>query len=148
MAGVMDMGGQRSLMAGVSMPFPLFDQNRGEIQRASAEQRAAVFERSLVSRQVTADVTSAYAAVREFSGAVARLGTGYVARAAEGRRIAEGAYREGATPLVQVLDAARAFADARMLYSRALFGWRQSIVELNAAVGSEDLTTLPPAEVR
>jgi len=130
------------------MPFPLFDQNRGEIQRASAEQRAAVFERSLVSRQVTADVTSAYAAVREFSGVVARLGTGYVARAAQGRRIAEGAYREGATQLVQVLDAARAYADARMLYYRAVFAWRQSIVELNAAIGSEVLTTLRRAEVR
>jgi len=148
MAGVMEMAGTRSLMAGFSMPFPLFDQNRGEMQRASAEQHAAVFERSLVSRQVTADVTSAYAAVREFSGVVARLGTAYVPRAEEGRRIAEGAYREGATPLVQVLDAARAFADARMLYYRALFAWRQSIVELNAAIGSETLTALPRVEVR
>ena len=69
-------------------------------------------------------------------------------RAAEGRRIAEGAYREGATQLVQVLDAARAYADARMLYYRAVFAWRQSVVELNAAVGSEVLTTLRRAEVR
>jgi cobalt-zinc-cadmium efflux system outer membrane protein len=148
MAGVMEMAGERSLMAGVSMPFPLFDQNRGEIQRASAERRAAVLERSLVGRQVNADVASAHASVRELSAVVSRLGTGFVRRAEEGRRIAEGAYREGATPLIQVLDAARAFADARMLYYRALFAWRQSIVELNAAIGSEDLTTLARAEVR
>jgi cobalt-zinc-cadmium efflux system outer membrane protein len=148
MAGVMEMAGRRSLMAGVSLPFPLFDQNRGEVQRASAERRAAEFERSLVGRQVNADVATAYASVRELSAVVRRLGPGFVRRAEEGRRIAEGAYREGATPLIQVLDAARAFADARMLYYRALFAWRQSIVELNAAIGSEELTTLPRAEVR
>ena len=140
MAGVMTMSGERSLMAGMSMPLPLFDQNRGEIRRASAQQRAAVFERTLVSRQIAADVVSAHAAVRELSSLVARLGAGFVRRAAEGRRIAEGAYREGATPLVQVLDAARAFAEARLVYARASFALRESLVELNVALGAEELT--------
>ena len=148
MAGVMTMSGERSLMAGISMPLPLFDQNRGEIRRASAEQRAAVLERSLVGRQLVADVVTAHAAVRELSMVVARLGTGFVRRAEEGRRIAEGAYREGATPLVQVLDAARAFAEARMVYARASFALRESLIELNVSLGTEDLSALTRMEGR
>lgn len=148
MAGVMEMSGTRFLMAGVSLPFPLFDQNRGEIQRAAAERRLAGFEHSLVKRQITADVVSAYDAARSLSGQAALIGTALVQRAEEGRRIAEGAYREGATPLVQVLDAARAYADARMLYYRLVFARHQSLIELSAAVGSDDPTMLPLSEGR
>lgn len=141
MIGVMSMEGKRSLMAGAAMPFPIFDQNRGEIQRASAERRVALLEKSLVERQVSAEVTGAYAAVQTLSAQLARVGR-LVQRAEEGRRIAEGAYREGATSLVQVLDAARAYEETRLLSYRTVFGWRQSIVELNAAIGSEALTTI------
>lgn len=148
MAGVMTMQEGKSLMAGFSMPLPLLDQNRGEMQRASAQRRAATYERTLVERHVVADVTSSYAGVQAMSAQVSRIGARLLTRAAEGRRIAEGAYREGAVPLVQVLDAARAFAEARMIYYRALFALRQSIVRLNAAVGSTDVLTFPTAEVR
>ena len=147
-AGIMTMSDGRSLVAGVSMPFPLFDQNRGEIQRASAERRAATYDRALVDRHVVADVTSSYAAVQAMTTQLSRIGGRLLTRAEEGRRIAEGAYREGAVPLVQVLDAARAFADARMLYYRALFALRQNMVELNAAIGSTDVLGLPTTEVR
>ena len=147
MAGVMSTQGERSLMAGVTMPFPLFDQNRGEIQRASAEGRIAALDRAFVERRVTADVTSAYVAVQSLSAQMSRITSSLLRRAEDGRRIAEGAYREGAAPLVQVLDAARALAEARTLFYRAHFAWRQSVIELNAAIGSTDLTTLP-SEVR
>jgi cobalt-zinc-cadmium efflux system outer membrane protein len=148
MAGVMTMQGQRSLMAGVSLPVPLFDQNRGGIQRATAERRTSVFEKALVERQVTAEVTSTYAAVQSLSVQIGRITGSLLRRAEEGRRIAEGAYREGATPLVQVLDAARAYSEARMLYYRAAFAWRQSLVELNAAIGSDDFIGIPSGGVR
>jgi cobalt-zinc-cadmium efflux system outer membrane protein len=42
--GVKQAGGGSSLIAGASMPFPLFNQNRGEIARASAERDIASFE--------------------------------------------------------------------------------------------------------
>ena len=95
-AGIMTMEGSRTLMAGISMPLPFLDQNRGEIQRATAERRAADFDRLLVERRVTAEVTSAYAATRSLGAQVARISADLLRRAEEGRRIAEGAYREGA----------------------------------------------------
>lgn len=138
MGGVKSAAGTRSLLAGVSIPLPLFDQNRGGIERAAALRRVAVFERNQVERQVTADVSASYAAVQTLSQQVSRMGSGLLRRAEEARRIAEGAYREGATSLVQVLDAARAFAEARQVYYRAIFARQQSVIELNVAIGADD----------
>jgi len=42
--GTKQMAGTTSMIAGLSLPIPLFDANRGEVQRASAERDAAAFE--------------------------------------------------------------------------------------------------------
>lgn len=142
--GVKSTGGVRALIAGITMPLPLFDQNSGGTQRAAALRQVAVFDRDRVERQITADLAAAYAAVETLSRQLSRMreGGGLLGRADESRRIAEAAYREGATSLVQVLDAARARAEAINVYYRALFARQQSLVELNAAIGIDD-----PAEL-
>src|ERR1041385_5130844 len=107
----MQTGRTTSMIAGVSLPFPLFEQNRGEIQRANAERDAATFELAAQQRNAVADLRGAYAAAMILTDRAARLSrrdsTGFLARAEESRRIALGAYREGAVPLFQVIDAAR-----------------------------------------
>lgn len=142
MVGVKTMAGSRSLMTGVSLPVPLFDQNRGEIQRADAHRRIAAFELEQVEREVAADVSASYAAVQALTEQVDLMQGSLLGRAQEARRIAEGAYREGATSLVQVLDAARAFAEARQGYYRAQFARQLSVLQLNAAIGASDVAAL------
>jgi cobalt-zinc-cadmium efflux system outer membrane protein len=148
MAGVKRMLGDASVVAGLSMPLPIFDRNRGEIQRARAQQRLAAFDRESTERQVVAEVRAAYAAVTMLGAQVARIDGSMLQRAEESRRIAEGAYREGATSLTQVLDAARSLVEARESYYRAVFARNQSLIELNAAIGSENLLTIPFGGVR
>ncbi len=148
-AGTMHVSGAPAIVAGFNMSLPVFDQNRGEIQRASAERAMATYERQALERQVTAEVKGSYEAVRTISAQVVRIGTDVLRRAEEGRRIAEGAYREGATPLLQVLDAARALAETRRASFRTIFARRQSLIELNAAIGVDDLsllTTMPGSD--
>jgi outer membrane protein, heavy metal efflux system len=137
MTGVKSTGGTRSMMSGVSMSVPLFDQNRGEIQRAEAQRRGAALDRLAAEREVVADVTATVAAVETLSAQLSRMQGGLIRRAEEARRVAEGAYREGATPLTQVLDAARTLAEARQLYYRALFGREQAVIELNSSIGAD-----------
>jgi outer membrane protein TolC len=60
---------------------------------------------------------------------------GLLRRAEEARRIAEAAYREGAAPLTQVIEASRALADARQVYFRALFTRAQALIELDPTIG-------------
>jgi cobalt-zinc-cadmium efflux system outer membrane protein len=132
MAGVKKMEGERSLMAGLSIPFPLFDRNAGEIQRAQAEQRAAAFEYDQVRRRVGSEIRAAFGATVALESALNKT-RNLVARAEESRRIAEAAYREGAIPLTQVIEAARALADARQADARAYFGWRAAFIELTSS---------------
>ena len=141
--GVKNSGGVNSMIAGLSLPVPLFDRNRGEVTRASAERDATAFELEAERLAVRADVIGSAQAARIIAERVASLRGGYLVRADEARRIALGAYREGAVPLLQVLDAARAWSEARVTYYRLLIAQDQSVVELNAAMGIDLLSTVP-----
>jgi outer membrane protein TolC len=131
------------------LPIPLFDRNRGEVARATAEREAAEFELAAQQRAVQAEVSGAFQAARLLteratalaagdslpSGAGRATAVAYLARADEARRIALGTYREGAVSLLQVLDAARARGDARLAFFRTLFAQHQSVFALLAAEG-------------
>jgi cobalt-zinc-cadmium efflux system outer membrane protein len=135
--------GVSMLVAGVSLPIPLFDQNRGGAERARAENDVAQLELSGEQRRANAALTGATAAARLLTDRLTALaardttgGIAYLDRADEGRRIALGAYREGAVPLFQVIDATRAWADARATYYQLVYAQHQSILELLVARGT------------
>ena len=142
MAGVKTMGSGRSMVTGVNLPIPLFDQNRGEVRRADGDRRIAQFLREQVRRQVDADVSATYVALTTLTGKADLSNGMLVRRAEEARRITEAAYREGATTLVQVLDAARTLAEARQVSYAALSARRLSVLQLNAAIGVTELPAM------
>ena len=152
--GTKRTSGTTSLIAGVSMPFPLFDQNRGAIARAAAEREAATFDLAAQERIGRAEIVGAAESARlltERAGVLAdpARGRGYLARADEARRIALGAYREGAVPLIQVIDAARAWGEAQLVYYQILYAQHESVVHLLVAEGVDIASTLPTlAEAR
>ena len=135
--GTKQTAGSTSMIAGLSLPLPLFDANHGGIQRATAERLAAGHDLAAAERAVTADVEAAYEAARQLSQQVAVLQRSFLDRAEESRRITLAAYQEGATSLLQVLDTSRTLADARLTFYKALFAQRQSAFDLAVAGGSE-----------
>lgn len=138
--GTKQSAGSTSLLAGLSLPIPLFDQNRGEVTRAAAERDATALELEAIERTASADVVGAYEAATLLTERTRQLAAGpggYLARADEARRIALGAYREGAVPLLQVLDAARAWGEARLAYYRTVFAQHESVLALLVATGRE-----------
>ena len=140
--GAKTAGGVRSMIAGVSVPIPLFDQNRGEIARAAGERTAAERELAWAERRASAEVAGAYEAARVLGQQVSRLRGGFLGRAEEARRVAVAAYQEGAAPLFQVIDATRTLAEARLTYYRAQFAEREGLLELYAAAGLDLLAPL------
>jgi cobalt-zinc-cadmium efflux system outer membrane protein len=140
-----------SMMGGVSLPLPLFDQNRGELARARAERDAAAFDLAARERTARAELLGAEAAARiltERAGVLAaRDSSGrvaaYLTRADEARAIALGAYREGAVLLLQVLDAARAWGEARVAYYRTLYAQHEAVLALLVARGDDLAVALP-----
>jgi cobalt-zinc-cadmium efflux system outer membrane protein len=135
--GVKRVDGTNSMIAGLSMPVPLFDRNRGEVQRATSELLAAQHERAWAERAVTAEIRGAYDAAERLSAQVSRVESTFLVRAEEVNRITLGAYQEGAATLLQVIDAARTLADARLTYYRIVLGQRQSLFDLSMAAGDD-----------
>jgi cobalt-zinc-cadmium efflux system outer membrane protein len=139
--GTKQMAGSTSMIAGLSLPIPLFDANRGEVQRASAERDVAAFELANQERVASANVIGAYESARLLTERATILTRGgpdsFLARAEEARRIALGAYREGAVPLFQVIDAARTWGDARLTYYRTLYAQHQSVLAFLATQGAD-----------
>ena len=135
--------GVSSLIASVSVPLPLFDQNRGEIQRTIALRNAADADLAWTERQAAAEVAAAYATATSLTRQAARLNGFMLSRAEESRGLAFAAYREGAVSLLQVLDATRTLAETRLAYFRLLFAHRESLLELRAAVGDSALIGPP-----
>ena len=157
MTGFKWTGGTTSLVAGLSLPLPLLNQNGGQIAQARAERDVAAADLATAEREARADVAAATEGARlltERAQALASTGdstgrdqpsapAGYLARADEARRITLGAYREGAVPLLQVLDAARAWGDARVTYYSTLYAQHEAILALLSAQGSDLFTTVP-----
>ena len=145
--GTMQSAGYTAMVAGISVPLPVFDANSGEIQRAGAERDAATLELAARERAATVELRGALEAallLTDRATTLARRDTGaFLARAEESRRIALGAYREGAVPLFLVIDAARAWSDARLTYYRAVFAQHQSVLALTVAEGSDLFATEP-----
>jgi outer membrane protein, heavy metal efflux system len=144
--GTMQSGHTASMIAGVSLPFPLFDQNRGEIQRANAERDVATYELASRERIANAELRGAADAARILTDRASMLArrdsSSFLARADESRRIVLGAYREGAVPLFQVIDAARAWVEARMTYYETIAAQQQSVLALIVAQGLDLSTAL------
>ncbi len=139
--GVKQMDGMNSMIIGVSLPLPLFDRNRGEVTRASAEKEVATAEWAAQLRTARAEITGAVESARLLTEQAEALKGGYLARADEARRISLAAYKESAVPLLQVLDAARAWNEARVTYYRLLLAQHESVIELNAAQGFDLLSS-------
>jgi outer membrane protein, heavy metal efflux system len=129
--------GQNSMVLGVSVTVPLFDRNRGGVARATREHAAAEQDLAWVERTVGADVEGAHRSATRLARQLADLQQSFLARAEEVHRLTLGAYQEGGATLLQVLDATRMLADARLTYARALFAQRQSLFELALASGAE-----------
>jgi cobalt-zinc-cadmium efflux system outer membrane protein len=140
--GVKRVEGESSMIAGISVPVPLFDRNRGEVQRATGELLAAEEELTWTERVVVGEMAGAYTALQRLSAQVSTLERSFLDRADETNRITLAAYQEGAATLLQVLDAARTVADARLTYYRAVLAQRQGVFDLAMAAGNEPETAL------
>jgi cobalt-zinc-cadmium efflux system outer membrane protein len=140
--GFKQSNGESSMIAALSVPIPLFDRNQGEVRRAASDAIAAQKDLAWSERRVEAEVQGAYDAAQQLRAQAGALQQSIVDRAAEAHRITLAAYQEGATSLLQVLDASRTLVDARLLYYRMLLGLHQGLFDLAMAAGAEPFTAV------
>jgi cobalt-zinc-cadmium efflux system outer membrane protein len=126
-----------SWVASVTTPLPLFDRNQGNREKAQS-----------VAAQDSCNLQAGVVGLRaEVAEAVQNLATAYqtaksvaqeqVRLAAEVRDSITRAYDAGGRPLVDVLDAQRAFRDTYRLYISSRADYWRALYKYNAAIGKQ-----------
>jgi cobalt-zinc-cadmium efflux system outer membrane protein len=136
-AGYKRLGPDNTLTAGVTIPLPFGNRNQGGVARAAAQKQVAATNSQLVRNRVLAEVEAAYRAYLTAREQVRVYEAGLLDQAEEAAAVTLAAYREGATPLIALIDAQRARAEARGNYMKALFDYRNSLFTLEQVTGAE-----------
>ncbi|MDX2033389.1 MAG: TolC family protein [Blastocatellia bacterium] len=136
--------GDNTLVAGVTVPLPVYNRNQAQISRAEAALAAAEAEMRHARNLVLAELAAAERAVRMNQQQIELLRADFLLRADESRSISLAAYREGAVDLLVLLDAQRVRAQAQEFYFQALYDYQLSIHELERAAGIDRLPRRTP----
>lgn len=108
----LEVDNANALIAGVSLPFPLFDRNRGNIDAAQAELRGAEARSAAVLLETKAEISAMFA-LNEAADARAMAADRTFATADETYRLARIAYEAGKSPLIELLAARHGLGAAR-----------------------------------
>lgn len=127
-----------ALVGGLSMPLPVFDRNRGNVEAARAGVRAA--EANLASIRATVRVRTANAVtnVHSATARVEALERSAIPEAAEAVRLSRLAYIEGRASLVELLDAQSAYRQAQAALIDARLAQALSTAELGRVTAQQD----------
>ncbi len=106
--------GFEGVFLGVGISLPLFDRNQGNADAASARLQAAQSQHSLARREIQNEVRRAHAAYVSSRRQMNLLEGDLLTGADDLLRIAQVSYDEGEMSLVELLDAADAYRDARL----------------------------------
>jgi outer membrane protein, heavy metal efflux system len=109
--------GFNGLVAGFSIPLPLWDRRAGAVQAAEAESRRADAERAALERQVAREVAEAAAALDAIEAERVLLAPHVGPSTDAAMRAVRVAYAEGDITLVEWLDAVRAYQEAEATYA-------------------------------
>lgn len=112
--GVRRLEGDKTnaLLAGISVPFPLFDRNRGNIDAAQAELRGAEARTSAALLEAEAEIDASLA-LNEAADARVAAAEQTLKTAEETYRLARVAYEAGKSPLIELIAARRGLGVAR-----------------------------------
>ncbi len=105
--------GDVGLVAGLSMPLPVFDRNQGNIAAARSNVIAAEARRTSAAASARVRGQNAIANVAAAEARVGALDRAAVPEAAEALRLTQLSYREGRASLLELLDAQEAYRNAQ-----------------------------------
>ena len=131
--------GTNAIVVRATIPLALWNRNESGRARAAAERSLAASRTAAATAAAELEVQLARNAVDNSRARVSFISSEYVKNAREARDIVLAAYRAGAATLIDYLDAQRAFRDAQRAEHRALFDYRVSVFELEAAARADEV---------
>ena len=127
--------GLEGLFFGLEIPLPITDRRKGAVDAAQAAVLAAESEIDLLRRVVARQVSLASARLQTAQRQQELLGPSGIQEAQELLAIARLSFAEGEMRVVDLLDAAEAFVEARLMNSRVRRELWDAYFELEQAVG-------------
>ncbi len=131
-------GRDTALVAGVSLPIPIRDRNRGGIEAARADETAAEYQVQRVRAEARRDRAQAQMLVDAAETRLAALEGPGLAQAEEAVRLAQIGYNAGRFSLLELLDARGALTTARRSIIEARLERARAIAALNRAYAREE----------
>jgi outer membrane protein, heavy metal efflux system len=120
-----------------SVPLPISSRNQGEIQRAEGDQSRAEKAAAALDLDVMTEVATAYAEFESSRALLTGIERDLIKPATEARDSTTYMYQAGATTLLEVLDAQRAFNDTMDTYYSARAAYRRAQAKLALVVGKD-----------
>ena len=120
---------------GLSLPVPLWDQKKGPIATATAEQQRALGELEKLRQEILLGVTSAAQNLAAVKEALANYTPEFIARLKASSDAAAQSYSVGRTPLLLFLETQRTYFETQASYFESLQKLYESRAELESAIG-------------
>jgi cobalt-zinc-cadmium efflux system outer membrane protein len=123
--------------AGVNVAFPLLIHNKGyaAIEQAEGQREAAIALSRQAEIQAITDVEKAHAAYQTARRILDLYNASTIERAKRLRTIATFSYREGASSLLELLDAERSYNQTIASYNQARADYQLALWQLEQAIG-------------
>jgi cobalt-zinc-cadmium efflux system outer membrane protein len=123
----------------LSLPLPIFDRNQGGIGRARVDVQRTANQAERLSLQIRREVAEAARRSDRARTLLAVYEGGMLERADAALRVAERAYKAGASSLLELLEAQRTYIETRGQYLRTTYDYRQATIDVRHVVGEDNL---------
>jgi cobalt-zinc-cadmium efflux system outer membrane protein len=127
--------GREAVTAGLSVPTPLWYQRQGEITAAFGAKRREEAELLHMRNELLRAVNQHYQDARTTADMIEVFEKGLLKQAQEALRIARFSFQQGASSLLEVLDAQRVQRQILLDYTQARFDLSVALARLERAVG-------------
>lgn len=128
---------ENGFVAGLSVSLPVFNRGQSSAARAAADRQLVELEREILEREIRAEVGAAQARERAARERSQLHGPEVERRAGELRRIAQLAYDEGESGILELLDAHRTSLSMDLQALEARYEAKIATIELDRVIGIE-----------
>ena len=123
-------------LVGISIPIPVFDQNRGGILEANRRLDKAADERRAVESRLTTELSDTYQRAAAIANEIETLRTDLLPGSQRAFDAATQGYQLGKFGFLDVLDAQRTLFQTRAQYLRALADYQLAVSEIERLTGA------------
>jgi cobalt-zinc-cadmium efflux system outer membrane protein len=123
--------------ASLNLSLPVFDRNQGNVAKAESQGRQAVANLELARANLRAELAQNHALLSAAQAAVVADDPDQLGAAGSVRERMEAAYKAGGRTILEVLDAQRAYRDARRLDIHIHSSYWHALYAFNASVGED-----------